>query len=97
MKDSAKPGFGERVRFTARYVRMASVLEYPTSKRWVELPCKEKCGLFLGLRTLYDGVLGEDPEFIPTSHFRAALVCPNERTNPIYVPLHAITRRGTGE
>jgi hypothetical protein len=55
-------------------------------------------GLFIGIRTLYDGDRewwGEDEgyTFKPRSHFRAALVVPSERENPVLVPLDSISAK----
>lgn len=52
-------------------------------------------GIFLGLRTLYDGQVHfgdyeESVTFTRKRSFVAALVSPGERLNPVYVPLEAI-------
>jgi hypothetical protein len=65
------------------------------TKYWGRTPAKIT-GLFIGIRTLYDGDRewwGEDTgyTFTPRSHFRAALVVPSERENPVLVPLDSIS------
>lgn len=64
-----------------------------TLKVWETWPIKERQAIFLGWRTLVDGVREWEDEvggiFIPERHFRAALVCFSTRENPVYVPIEA--------
>ena len=64
-----------------------------TLKVWEAWPIKERQAIYLGLRTLCNGVREWEDEvggiFIPDKdgHFQAMLVCFSTRENPVYVPV----------
>lgn len=94
------PEYGSFVTVTERYKRAARRVEvnkpyqgYENWKKWERMPYSAKC-LFLGVRTLKNGTRSFDSEygweFSAREHFQAALVCPGEKENPVYVPMDAI-------
>jgi hypothetical protein len=78
---------------TESYKAPAGYTEHRHLKYWERLPVKTE-GLFIGFRTLYDGVNKWDSDsgntFYPKSHFTAALVVPGPRRKPILVPMDAM-------
>lgn len=96
------PEFGSKVKFTHVLKRRMkcerSINSYGTEffhdvKYWDRRETSGS-GLYIGTRTLQNGVRDWDGEygytFSPTDHFTAALVVPGPRQNPIYVPMDAI-------
>jgi hypothetical protein len=80
------PEFGQRV--FANYLFRKKLVE--TGHEWAEKP-KDIHGIFLGYRTIYKGYCEYyGSAFKQTGHYHAALVCQNSKTNPIYVPRHAL-------
>ena len=86
--------FGDQVLCTAVYKRKTKDRQYSHHrKEWHRDDTAPRSGRFLGWRTLSDGRTTWDDDsmqFEPETHFRAALVCFNARTNPLYVPEDAI-------
>lgn len=72
-------------------------------KYWEPLQLKApQRGIFLGLRTLANGkavahngsaTSAQSISFQPLAHFRAALISPSKKENPIYVPLNALREK----
>lgn len=89
----ARPQFGDHVRVKNELRR-----RYEGGKKvWrpFAFSVQPWVGIFLGYRTLYDGRvewIGEEEgnAFIPTNHYRVALVCRSERHNPVYVALEDV-------
>jgi len=86
MKNTKIP-FGAKVQVFQKYTRTQS-----WGKRGYKIDLITKTGgVFLGFRTLSSGRIQindyEPALWIPEIYIRAVLVCLNERTNPIYVPL----------
>jgi len=87
--------YGQRVSYNGILVRMHRMIAAPDEyKYWEAIQLKApQTGIFLGLRTLSNGnvVYGIDAVvFQPVEYFRAALISPSKKENPIYVPLNAI-------
>ena len=84
--------YGQRVKVKFKYMRREVYQKdyYGDKKEWKRVKFERTC-IFLGYRTLsngtrhYDSYAGYD--YTPTKHFKAALVSPSERENPVYVPL----------
>lgn len=88
---------GEKVIVSAVLVRRTRTLRgYAAEKTWQPRPMEPREGLYIGYRTLADGVRDAEDEvgytFEPKRHFRAALVVFSDRTNPVLVPLDQIER-----
>lgn len=93
--------FGDMVSITHKYERK---LEYRknsknglmniTWKMWVKEPYEKYNCIFLGYRTLANGIREYEYEvgysLYPKEFIKAALICVNEKLNPIYVPLNCI-------
>ena len=89
----AKPkhSFGSKVAFRAKFVR----IEREGRRRyWIHMPIKRTEGIFLGYRTLSNGVVQTDsvggPVWVPNIHFVVFLVCPSRTQNPLYVPRYCL-------
>lgn len=69
---------------------------YHTRKEWYIWPIKERQAIFLGWRTLSNGVREWEDEvgaiYQPDKdgYIKAALVCFSTRENPVYVPIGSI-------
>ena len=93
-----KPQFGGRVRVSAVYRRAyISNGRNAATKEWRVRDIKPRDALYIGYRTLSDGVshyggFHEDDGFYyaPSRHFTAALVVFSERERPVLVPLTAL-------
>lgn len=97
--------FGKRVSFTHKYVRvrvtrkdkMPSGRECNNSnwKVWNIVPYEVSEGIFLGFRTLKNGTREWDSQygwsFEPKESFRAALVAPSAKLNPVFVPMDCLS------
>jgi len=95
-----KPEFGDIVEFTDIYKRreknerrindISGNSYCVTVKYWNALE-KKGSGLYLGLRTISNGVRKYDDDdgfwYSPQEYFTVALVCTGPRSNPIYVKL----------
>lgn len=90
--------FGDCVEITDKYVRRyekrAGKMHSESWKVWRVQPFFRKTCIFLGERTLRDGIVHYDYEdghtFISKEHFQAALVSPGPKEKPVYVPFGAI-------
>jgi hypothetical protein len=64
---------------------------HETVKAWEPWQVKERRAIFLGWRTLSNGIREWEPEagaiFTPESYIKAALVCFSTKENPVYVPV----------
>lgn len=104
--------FGCIVRCSKILKRRTTYKEFPSKieglrntrrrwKYWDEVQGSVKEGIFLGYRTLHNGTSEWESEvgYIFDSHesFKAALVCPSDKKNPVYVPLHAIEKLPTAK
>jgi hypothetical protein len=75
---------------------MRRTYQSPNKKIWVNNASDDYkfTGLLLGYRTLSNGDMewfsDEGNRYTPREHFKVALVSPNERENPVYVPLDKI-------
>ncbi len=89
----AKPkhSFGSKVVFWAKFVRIEGE---GRRKNWVNMPIQRTSGIFLGYRTLSNGVVQTEsygePIWVPSIHFVVFLVCPSRTQNPIYIPRHCL-------
>ena len=81
-----KHSFGAKVVFWSKFVRAKGE---GTSISWVSTKIKREEGIFLGYRTLSNGIMLCD-EWIPRIYFKAALVCLSPIRNPIYVPISCL-------
>lgn len=93
--------FGEYIQVTERYKRRERERKqeiprlegeyYCTWKVWEKVPYAGGKCLFLGFRTLSNGIRDFDSDyghtFIPKEYFKVALVCPGPKYNPVYVPI----------
>jgi len=96
MKKITLPTFGAKVSISAKYARSCRneqqgiIYKYWKVATFVASGC-----LFLGTRTLHNGIMEYDIEegwtFSQREHFEAALVCLGPRRKPILVPLDAVT------
>lgn len=79
------PEHGDKVIITAKYKRNYTY----NSATWVPHGIKNTLGIFLGYRTLKNGVLYDDygTQFEPKEYVKAGLVSISPHMNPIYVPL----------
>jgi hypothetical protein len=93
--------FGDMVSITHKYKRKTEYrknskngLMNITWKMWIREPYKRSNCIFLGYRNIADGIREYEYEvgyyFYPREYFKVALVCPNDKTNPVYVPLDSI-------
>jgi hypothetical protein len=68
-----------------------------TRKEWIIWPIKPRGAIFLGWRTLSNGVREWEDEvgaiFIPDKdgYLKAAMVCFSTRENPVYVPVESLS------
>ena len=102
--------FGARVKYWGGYTRIVerrdrnrpeSYIKYETWKTWIENKVPETEGIYLGTRTLQNGVRyweGDDMDggyyiFEARERFQVALVC-SPGKNPRYVPLTAVEEIG---
>lgn len=91
------PTFGDKVSITRKYERTfkREKITDATLKEWVVNPYPKKDCLFLGTRTLRNGVRDFDPEegyyFEIKETLTAALVSPGKNLNPVYAPLEDIS------
>lgn len=94
MTDETKIPWGSRVRATKRYKRVDGDMPeagWSVKRLWVEVPVPVDNGIFLGTRNLQNGYVDVYENcFVHESTFCAALVCPSQDRNPIYVPLDAL-------
>ena len=82
---------GDRVSITKKYWRAYDSMD---GGRYWDTEAVSATGIFLGYRWLSDGQVhypGEECIYEGHHTFKAALVSLNARTNPVYVPLDAIT------
>lgn len=97
-----RPGLGDWVKIRAILVRQAQYTDRKLHNTfWKRVALSEETSaLFLGLRTLSNGNViynwDEGSEYRPKEYFRAALVCPGERLNPVYVALEDVWREVLG-
>jgi len=91
--DYVLPVFGSMIQVRQKYVRVI----YGTRREWRKHPCK-LCGVFLGVRQVTNGTtygtrgrLAQYLSYQPTEKFTVALFSPGPGSNPIYIPLDAIT------
>lgn len=67
-----------------------------TTKIWEAWPIKPRTAIYLGLRTLSNGVREWEDEvgaiYIPDTdgYIKAALVCFSTKENPVYVPVETL-------
>jgi hypothetical protein len=94
------PDFGQKVTVREKYTRKQETRTdnpggYPkTWKVWKRAPFHAQGCVFLGVRTLKNGIRHFDGEegyyFQAKEHIKAALVSPGPRSAPILVPLESI-------
>lgn len=97
--------YGQRVKITHKLKRRIKTIKTKNSygtvfdrdyKYWSPAEF-DSAGIFLGYRTLSNGLRDYDLEcghtFKGDDFFKAALVSPGPNLNPIYVPLDAITQK----
>ena len=92
--------FGDRVNCTHRFVRKERRVENKNGygstswKIWGKKSYSVSSGIFLGYRTLKDGTRNFKYDagwiFTPKKYFKAALICPTDKINPVFVPLDCI-------
>ena len=98
--------FGQTVHFSEKMRREQTKKRWHSShkwdqwgREWVAIPWPAS-GIFLGYRWLKDGVVDRDWEYGDTFYAyqqrKVALVCPNHRTNPVYLPLNSIKEINNG-
>ena len=98
-----RPAFGSEVTAYAIYERKAQYVNGANTKKyWKARVIEKRKGLYIGYRTLYDGVrewIGSEEGvwFIPDRHFEAALVVFSPRERPVYVPLSAMRCNDGGQ
>lgn len=86
--------FGEKVICTAKFIRHRQKIDINRDEKyWKKEHFTARTGIYLGLRTLSDGVAvytEYDLYFETTRIFPVALVALSSRENPTYVPLDCI-------
>ena len=90
--------FGDRVSVSQKYKRVTKHIDHGKDYRlwrmWKPEEYKKTNCIFLGFRRLSNGVVEEDYEygntFNPKEHFKAALVCADEKSKPVYVPIESM-------
>jgi len=97
--------FGQRVGFTHKLERklrrepyeVGGLTFHRTWKEWKRIVCPTASGIFIGERTLSNGTVAFETDwgwiYKHDHSFRVALVAPNSRENPVYVPLTCIRSR----
>ena len=94
------PYFGQPVQFTHKLCRKKRVqrrgnkgLSFNDLNVWMPVEC-EGSGLFLGFRTLKNGIVDYDVDdgntFRATEQVKAALICSDSRTRPFYVKAESL-------
>lgn len=84
-----RPGFGDKVKVTARLKRKSEWANGKLTKYWVREPYTQE-GVFIGVRDLKNGGVTEEGNFKMHCHFRVALVALDLHLNPVYVPFDAV-------
>ena len=92
--------FGDRVSVSQKYKRITKHVghgeNYRQWKIWEPKEYKKQNCIFLGTRRLSNGINEEDYEagaiFIPKEYFKAAIVCADERSKPVYVPVESMVK-----
>jgi hypothetical protein len=93
------PYFGQFCSVTGKFIRRSESRRrirmggMDTWKIWKRVPVEIDNCLFIGVRTLKNGIIHHDDEgifFDSMEYFRAALVCPGPNRAPIFVPLDAV-------
>ena len=84
--------FGAKVAFWSKFVRGGKKGEI-NSIIWIPTKLKRAGGVFLGYRTLSNGIMLYD-NWVPETYFKAALVCFSPIRNPIYVPTNCLEALG---
>lgn len=86
--------FGDRVACTAKLIRCRRMINgIRDEKYWKKEEFTARIGIYLGQRTLKDGLAvhtEDDWYFETTKRFPVALIVLSSRENPIYVPLDCI-------
>jgi hypothetical protein len=93
--------FGSEVQFWGKLRRVTEERQHPryprsreTWKLWVPVDYPTRMGVYLGLRSIQDGVRHYDEDvgyyFETRERQTVALVCPGPGKNPIYVPLECM-------
>ena len=93
--------FGDMVSITHKYRRKTeyrknskNALMNITWKMWTRELYEHSDCIFLGYRHIADGIREYEYEagyyFYPKEYFKVALVCINDKTNPVYVPLNCV-------
>lgn len=95
--------FGDTITVTqvyhrrTRYRHNSRTMYDDTLKVWEPWTIKPRPAIYLGLRTLSNGVREWEDEvgaiFHPETHIKAALVCFSTRENPVYVPIESLEAR----
>ena len=97
--------FGQRVNTTHKLKRVKTTrkMVLPSGKEhtsqnwkvWERVPYTCVGAIFLGTRTLKNGIREFDSEcgwsFDPKEHFKAALICITGKLNPVFVPLDCLS------
>lgn len=87
--------FGDKVVVTEVYQRRGAASSGRSPKYWERKSIQRRKGLYIGTRTLANGVtewVGSEEGycFFPREHFKAALVVFSERERPVLVPIDNI-------
>ena len=91
--------FGDKVTFTLKYLRLSEKRPRPSGygmdwwNFWKEVPSKPRSGLFLGYRSLQNGITEYEDGytvFTQQERIKVALVCPSPKHNPIYVVIDSM-------
>lgn len=91
-----RPEFGQMVRVSQILTRSGTKSGSGSWVNYWKSISKTVEGLFIGTRTLYDGVLRwtdyDGTYFQPTHHFEGGVLVPSKRGRPIKFPLDAIEK-----
>lgn len=84
--------WGDKIAVNEKYVRV-----YENGmKIWKSVKCDLNNCIYLGTRTLSNGSIryswDDGTDYRPTTHFPAAIICPSDKHNPIYVPINAMVK-----
>jgi hypothetical protein len=91
--------FGDKITFTLTYLRMGQDRQRPSGfgkdwwHYWKEVPSKHRSGIFLGYRTLQNGICEWEEfgaVFTQQETIKVALVCPSLKHNPVYVVIDSM-------
>lgn len=91
------PNFGDKVHCTTKLKRSinSNINNFTFKFFWEEVSFhdhKLHTGIFLGYRTLNNGIQNSEGKYTPQKYIKVALVCFSPKQNPIYVPAYQVEK-----